>query len=137
MAEEQKKEAARSGARNVCVCEGECACGCGCGWPRGHRAFRVILALIILALVFWAGVKMGELRAYIEYQYANWGGYGMMGNGYGYGYGPMRYGSGEWGGYGYGANGQPTQAPQQQNAVQGSGTSSAPMIPATGTAPRP
>jgi hypothetical protein len=141
MAEEQKKEGMRAPMSKTCVCEGECGCGCGCSWPRGHRAFRIILALVLLAIAFWVGVKMGELRAYLGYEYANWGGYGMMGNGYGYG--PMHYGSGGWsgnpydGGYGYGTNAPSTQGGQAQNVTQNGGTSSAPMIPATGTTARP
>lgn len=47
-------------------------CSCGCGWRGGWNGggrmlFRVLLGLIILALVFWMGVKVGELRSELYY----------------------------------------------------------------------
>lgn len=52
-----------------------CTCGCGCGWASGHRIFRVVLAIVILAVVFWAGVKVGEITTMLR-EYAGYGGYG-------------------------------------------------------------
>ena len=43
------------------MCGKACACGCGCGWAHGHRAFRVVLAIVIALIVFWIGVKVGEV----------------------------------------------------------------------------
>ncbi len=40
-------------------------CG-GCG---KHHFLRIVLKLIVLALVFWAGVKIGELKGYYEAGY--------------------------------------------------------------------
>ncbi len=54
--------------------------GCNCGMCQMHRNFflRWILGLIILAMVFWVGVKIGEFKAgYFEYQ-----NYPMMMNSY-------------------------------------------------------
>ena len=47
------------------VCGGgnnACSCGCGCGWAKGHRVFRVVLGIVILLLMFWIGVKVGEVK---------------------------------------------------------------------------
>ena len=58
--------------------------GCGCGWCRGgrHHVMKIVIVLIVLAVTFWAGVKIGELKAYLG------------GAGYGRRYGMMRlYGS--------------------------------------------
>lgn len=45
-----------------------CTCGCcGYGYGMGTRMlFRMLLAVIILILVFWFGVKLGELRESIR-----------------------------------------------------------------------
>lgn len=70
MPEERKKE-----GKNVCDCG---CCGshtgmmgmCSCGAHGGTRMlFRLLLGLIILALVFWMGVKLGELRSELYYGY--------------------------------------------------------------------
>jgi len=52
--------------KNMSMKSGMCECGCGCGWPHGHRMFRVILGLIILAIVFAIGVKVGEVKSRFE-----------------------------------------------------------------------
>ena len=66
--------------------------GCGYGWCRGgrHHLMKIAIGLIVLAVTFWAGVKIGELKAYLS------------GAGYGGRYGMMRlYGNSD-GGYGAG-----------------------------------
>ncbi len=109
--EEQKKD-----GKGVCTC-GCCGShmgmgmGCACGAHGGTRMlFRLLLAIIILILVFWFGVKLGELRESIR-------GY----NGYGSGsYYPVRMMQG----YG-GVTSLPNLAtPQTQPATPGAGTSS-------------
>jgi len=78
-----------------------CGMGAHCACCHGHGRYMVlrwILGLIILAVVFWVGVKIGEFKGSFEYgygmQYRNTmhykGGYGMMG-GYGSGRMPMMY----------------------------------------------
>ena len=52
-----------------------CTCGCGCGWQGGHRVFRVILGIIVLIVVLWVGVKIGEYKMIV----AQYGGYGSRG----------------------------------------------------------
>jgi hypothetical protein len=81
--DEQKKE----GKGNVCTCgccgshNGMMGMGCACGAHGGTRMlFRLLLVIIILILVFWFGVRLGELRESIR----GYGGYGS------YGYAPMR-----------------------------------------------
>jgi len=57
--------------------------GCGYGWHGGggtRMLFRALLGVIILVLVFWFGVKLGELRESIR-------GYDGYGSG---GYYPVR-----------------------------------------------
>ena len=58
--------------RCMCGCDGS-GMGCGCGWHHGHSLFRVLLGLIILAMVFWFGVKIGEIRQ--EIRLNGYGGY--------------------------------------------------------------
>jgi len=70
MADEQKQGSQNSGD----MAKGRmCNCGCGCGWVHGHRIFRIVLALIVLALVFAFGVKIGEFHS------ARFGGRGFYG----------------------------------------------------------
>ena len=85
----------------MCMMEkcGEKMCGHGGCCRRGmmHCILRCVLALIILSIVFNAGVKIGELKSMLEngythhsyysqqqydpsYSYGS--NYGMMGNGY-------------------------------------------------------
>ena len=85
-----------------CGCESEgCNCGggtkgCMCGWCRGgrHHVMKIAIVLIVLAVTFWAGVKIGELKAYLHG--AGYGRQGMMrftgtsDGGYGAGGGMMR-----------------------------------------------
>ncbi len=75
-----------------------CPYGCGCGWSHGHRAFRIIIGIIILLVVFWVGVKVGEFRTIVR----EYNGYGSRG-GYSAGYRPMGR---MMGGGGYGVPGQ-------------------------------
>lgn len=77
---EESKNNTQEGAKGVvsgktCVCGTPCACGCGCGWAHGHRAFRVILGIVILLVVFWIGVKVGEVKMALELN----SGYGIQG----------------------------------------------------------
>ena len=115
---EERKNTSQEGMKEG-VCGPMCMCGCGCGWPRGHRMFRVILGLIILALVFWVGVKVGEFKTMIERNSA----YGF--GGYSAGYYPeggmMRFVNG---GYPQ-AQTQTQQAPMMQ--VNGTSTSGSPV----------
>lgn len=50
-------------------------CDCGCCGMMGHGGtrmlFRLLLVLIILAMVFWFGLKLGELRSEIYYGYGS------------------------------------------------------------------
>lgn len=72
--------------------------GCGmcgqCGMYMGHHGIlRIVLGLLILGFVFWAGFKLGEFKALI-----------VSGDSYGFGSRMMSgYGSRsmmDWGGYG-------------------------------------
>jgi hypothetical protein len=40
--------------------------GCGCGWAHGHRAFRIILGIVIALVIFWIGVKVGEVKVALQ-----------------------------------------------------------------------
>lgn len=91
MADEQKKEGMPAG-RMACTCPAGCACSCGCGWARGHLLFRIIIGLIVLALAFWAGVKVGEFKTILARDAWGYGG--------GYGQPMMFYRGGYGGGYG-------------------------------------
>ncbi len=109
------------GGGKTCSCSEGCTCSCGCGWQRGHRMFRVIIGLIILALVFWVGVKIGELKTLV--MRSGWGYGGYYGHTMMMGY-PGGYGGYGYDGYGYGGNAAPAQAP-----AQGVGTSSPATAP--------
>ena len=71
-------------------CESCCGSGHGMyGWGRKHFALRIVLMLVIIAVVFCMGVKIGELKAEIEGGYGGFGHMRMMkfgspldGNGY-------------------------------------------------------
>jgi len=78
---EEQKDKCAAGCTCGCCGSGK-GMGCGCGWHGGgtRMLFRALLGVIILVLVFWFGVKLGELRESIR-------GY----NGYGSGsYYPVR-----------------------------------------------
>ncbi|HVM77166.1 MAG TPA: hypothetical protein VMU07_03385 [Candidatus Paceibacterota bacterium] len=83
MADEKKNgsKIMRGGQQCVCGCDGS-GMGCACGWHHGHSIFRILLGVILLVIVFWFGVRLGELRAEIR------GGYGYNAY-YGYGDYPM------------------------------------------------
>lgn len=68
MAEERKK--------CVCGCDGNGTCMCG--WHHGHMLFRLLIGIIILILVFWFGVKLGELREIVRGGYGGGQYYPMM-----------------------------------------------------------
>jgi hypothetical protein len=68
MAREEQKQ------KCMCGCDGS-GSGCMCGWHHGHMLFRMLIGLIILVIVFWFGVKLGELRESIR-------GYGFESNSY-------------------------------------------------------
>lgn len=59
-----------------------------CAWHGGgtRMLFRTLLALIILTLVFWFGVKLGELRESIR-GYGGYNNYYPMQIMHGYSYG--------------------------------------------------
>jgi hypothetical protein len=63
--EEMKNNNAQESMKGE-ACGKTCTCGCGCGWARGHRAFRIILALVIALVVFWIGVKVGEVKMALQ-----------------------------------------------------------------------
>lgn len=68
---EEPKNNTQEGAKGVvsgktCACSTPCVCGCGCGWAHGHRAFRVILGIVILLVIFWIGVKVGEVKMALQ-----------------------------------------------------------------------
>jgi len=66
-----------------CGCGGGCGCGDMGSWRGGmhHHMLKRIICLIVLAITFWAGIKIGELKGRVEY---GWSGYSrMMGHGYG------------------------------------------------------
>ncbi len=121
MADEQKKEGTPSG-KMACMCPSGCACSCGCGWARGHLLFRIIIGLILLALAFWAGVKVGEFKMIVAQD--------MWGYGGGYGHSMMFYGSGYDGGYGGNANVVPVAGSAASGAA-GAATSGPATAPAT------
>lgn len=64
---------------------------CCHGYTGGHKLIKIIIGLIILAVVFWAGVKIGEIKSFYGVYGSNgiyimrgispeaW--YGMMGYG--------------------------------------------------------
>lgn len=68
-----------------------CDCGCGYGWPSGGRLFRIVIAAIVVLIVFWVGVKVGEFKVLFgDYDY---GGYQHFYRGYNMPVGPMMQGS--------------------------------------------
>ncbi len=84
---------------------------------RSNRGWHLVAKILILAIVFWLGMQLGELRAY------TFGGFGpgMMG---GWGYGGMMDGGGYYGnGYYGGGYGQGQGTGNTQVAPKTSGTS--------------
>ena len=50
----------------VCRC-GAGSCGCGCGWHGGWlKIVRCFFGLVVLVIVFFLGMKIGELRGILE-----------------------------------------------------------------------
>jgi hypothetical protein len=91
MEDEDKK----GGKMNVCEkycrkCDGCGMCGrtggmgfggCGCGYfGRHHMALWIVLRILAVILIFWAGFALGQLVGYVkaEFGYGTHGGYGMM-----------------------------------------------------------
>lgn len=56
----------------------------------GHYGMRWILGIVILLLVFWLGMKLGEFKSIVESNYG-FGGYGNMMYRSGMGPGMMQY----------------------------------------------
>jgi len=77
--DERKSKDMKKGERCLCGCDGS-GMGCACGWHHGHTLFRLLIGVILLILVFWFGVKLGELResirGYRGYNGTNYGSYG-------------------------------------------------------------
>ncbi|MDE2144460.1 MAG: hypothetical protein KGJ01_00575 [Patescibacteria group bacterium] len=75
-----------------CKCEKCCGRCFTCGgyhhWAGGHWLWRALVAAIILTITFWCGVKIGEIKGYVE---ANYGGYGMQYGRMMWGYAPAYY----------------------------------------------
>jgi hypothetical protein len=50
----------------------QCNCGmcaCGMGHMHGHFGFwvaKILVALVVLLFVFWLGVKVGEVKSFME-----------------------------------------------------------------------
>jgi hypothetical protein len=65
------------GGKGVCsTCGASMSNGChGCGHMKYH-VLRWALGLIIILVVFWVGLKIGEFKGQFEGQ---WGGYGHRG----------------------------------------------------------
>ena len=91
---EEKKEITKNGMSNGKMCPCGCEnCGCGGGYGfhgfhHGFRAFRILLGVIILMVVFWFGFALGRFHG--GYRGFGPGGYRMMYPGgmmYGYGTG--------------------------------------------------
>src|SRR5258708_1578263 len=58
----------------TCECDG-CNCSHGCGpwgsygsWGGHHWFFRLIIKLLVIVFIFGLGVKIGELKMFIEEQ---------------------------------------------------------------------
>lgn len=74
-----EKENHKDGMGSTCNMCANCTCGMCC---RHHGKGRRMLAVIIgLVLVFWLGVKFGEIRAYTHIMYGGmeWNHNGMRG----------------------------------------------------------
>jgi hypothetical protein len=54
-------------------------CTCGNSWAQRHM-HRLLLAIFIVTLAFWVGMKLGEIKGFIMADMMNSGGYrgGMM-----------------------------------------------------------
>ncbi|KKU91746.1 MAG: hypothetical protein UY23_C0001G0352 [Candidatus Jorgensenbacteria bacterium GW2011_GWA1_48_11] len=82
----------------------DCRCwmceGCGsCCQGRRHWAWLIVKILVIL-IVFWFGVKVGELKSFIGYSWGYPGGYSNMRSMmWGGNYGANAYGPGMMGWY--------------------------------------
>jgi len=88
-------------------------CNCGCYSRRDRYCrrpiLRVVIAVVAFAIVFWFGVKMGEMRG-----------------GFGYRYGQHR---GGFGNYRMMSPGVPYPAMPYNGRAYGSVTSTAPAVP--------
>jgi hypothetical protein len=88
------QEGMKGGKCEMCGRAPMCGCGCGCGWAHGHRAFRIILRIIIALVIFWVGVKVGEVGVALQL-HSNGGFRGGYSNTYNPGGPMMRVGGGE------------------------------------------
>ena len=113
---EQTNNEERKGS--VCpICPGPKSaldCGCGYGHMHIHRHFwlRLILALIVAVIVFYVGVKVGEMKNLVSGHgigYHRNSGYMMQGRGYSPMYGGMMQRGTSYGTSG--SSGAPTIAP--------------------------
>ncbi len=55
----------KGGDAYVCGCCGSGCCGGRCygGWGgHGHSLLRIVIVLFLFAVVFWMGVKVGEVK---------------------------------------------------------------------------
>ncbi|MDE1919568.1 MAG: hypothetical protein KGH56_02595 [Patescibacteria group bacterium] len=77
-------------------CGGCGGCGHGMGCHGHARWARILVKVLVMLFVFWAGIQLGELKGILYAEYGNYG-YGMMGglyDGRGQAYGPGMMG--EW-----------------------------------------
>ena len=79
------KKCCEDGSKGCCQsgsCHGmQSMCGCGHGCHGGkHHLVKIILKLFIVIIIFWCGLKLGEMTGSIrsEYGYGNRSGFGMM-----------------------------------------------------------
>ena len=79
------------------VCHGNAMLGCACG--RRHWV-RILIKVVIIVFVFWAGVQFGELKGMLRGEYYR---YGMIGS---------HGGWGQWGGPTMMQGGVPGTAPK-------------------------
>jgi hypothetical protein len=64
--DETKKDPSMMGHGDMCHCGMCCA---GMGHMHGHFGFwivKLLVALVVLLFVFWLGVKVGEVKTYME-----------------------------------------------------------------------
>lgn len=82
---------ANSGMCAMCQAHGgACSCASCHGWGGQYRWLRILIGIVVMLIVFSAGVKLGEWKGIVESQSGYYGGrmmapYGWNGNG---GYGP-------------------------------------------------
>lgn len=75
-----------------------------CHWCGKRRLVWWIVKLLVLAFVFWAGFKLGELKGFLGYYGPQVGGTMMWGNGYA----PNSFMRNMMGNWGWSYTGQPS-----------------------------